>query len=123
MNVVNGMKIMDFKFFSGIRKQYILITTRDTNTTYSVPLDMYKHIMEVAVDLHRERLVLLSPVEYRVGNEISEVVTYFYKINNIVPYFNIPDRIKIEYSVKFPDTEYYCDFITQENISLYAETI
>lgn len=115
--------IKPFKFFSGIRIQYILIITKDTNTTYSIPLDMYKHIMEVAVDLHRERLVLLSPVEYRVGNEISEVITYFYKINNIVPYYNMPDRIVIEYSVKFPDTEYYCDFITQENISLYAETI
>ena len=115
--------INQFKFFSGVRIQYILIITKDTNTTYSIPLDMYGHIMEVAVDLHRERLVLLSPVEYRVGNEIGEVVTYFYKINNIVPYYNMPDRIVIEYSIKFPDTEYYYDFITQENISLYAETI
>ena len=114
---------MDFKFFSGIRKQYILIITKDTNTTYSIPLDMYGQIMKLAVDLHRENLVLFSPISYSVENEIGEGVTYFYKIDNIVPYFNIPDRIKIEYSVKFPDTEYYCDFITQENISLYAETI
>jgi hypothetical protein len=76
--------------------------------------------MEVAVGLHRENMALFSPVEYRVENEIGEVVTYFYKINNILPYFNIPNRIVIEYSVKFPDTEYYCDFSTQENISLYA---
>lgn len=115
--------INQFKFFSGIRIQYILIITRDTNTTYSIPLDMYGQIMKLAVDLHRERLVLFSPISYRVENEIGEGVTYFYKIDNIVPYFNIPDRIKIEYSIKFPDTEYYCDFITQENISLYAETI
>ena len=115
--------IKPFKFFSGIRIQYILIITKDTNTTFSIPLDMYGHIMEVAVDLHRERLVLLSPVEYRVENEIGEGVTYFYKINNVVPYCDDPNRIMIEYSVKFPDTEYYCDFITQENISLYAEII
>ncbi len=81
---------------------------------------MYGHIMEVAVGLHRENMMLFSPVEYRVENEIGEGVTYLYKINNIVPYFNIPNRIGIEYSVKFPDTEYYCDFSTQENISLYA---
>jgi len=81
---------------------------------------MYGHIMEVAVGLHRENMALFSPVEYRVENEIGEGVTYFYNINNIVPYFNIPNRIVIEYSVKFPDTEYYCDFATQENISLYA---
>jgi len=102
-----------FKFFSGTRIQYILIITKDTNTTYSIPLDMYGHIMEVAVDLHRQNMILFSP------NEIGEGVTYFYKINNIVPYFNIPNRIVIEYSVKFPDTEYYCEFTTQENISLY----
>lgn len=114
--------IKPFKFFSGIRIQYILIITNYTNTTYSIPLDMYGHIMEVAVGLHRENMVLFSPIEYRVKNEIGERVTYFYKINNIVPYFNIPNRIVIEYSVKFPDTEYYCDFSTQENISLY-ETI
>jgi hypothetical protein len=108
-----------FKFFSGIRIQYILIITNYTNTTYSIPLDMYGHIMEVAVGLHRENMSLFSPVEYRVENEIGEGVTYFYKINNIEPYFNIPNRIVIEYSVKFPDTEYYCDFATQENISLY----
>jgi hypothetical protein len=81
---------------------------------------MYGQIMEVAVDLHRENMVLFSSVYYRVENEIGEVVTYFYKINNILPYFNIPNRIVIEYSVKFPDTEYYFDFSTQENISLYA---
>jgi hypothetical protein len=81
---------------------------------------MYGHIMEVAVDLHRENMRLFSSVYYRVENEIGEVVTYFYKINNILPYFNIPNRIVIEYSVKFPDTEYYCEFSTQENISLYA---
>jgi hypothetical protein len=109
-----------FKFFSGTRIQYILINTNYTNTTYSIPLDMYGHIMEVAVDLHRENMALFSPVEYRAENEIGEGVTYFYKINNIIPYFNIPNRIVIEYSVKFPDTEYYCDFSTQENISLYA---
>jgi hypothetical protein len=109
-----------FKFFSGTRIQYILINTNYTNTTYSIPLDMYGHIMEVAVDLHRENMTLFSPVGYRVENEIGEGVTYFYKINNILPYFNIPNRIVIEYSVKFPDTEYYCDFSTQENISLYA---
>jgi hypothetical protein len=114
--------IKPFKFFSGTRIQYILIITNSTNTTYSIPLDMYGHIMEVAVGLHRENRMLFSPVEYRVENEIGEEVTYFYKINNIVPYFNIPNRIVIEYSVKFPDTEYYCDFATQENISLY-ETI
>jgi hypothetical protein len=111
-----------FKFFSGKRIQYILIITKDTDTTYSIPLDMYGHIMEVAVGLHRENMTLFSPVEYRVENEIGEGVTYFYMINNIVPYFNITNRIMIEYSVKFPDTEYYCDFTTQENISLY-ETI
>lgn len=115
--------IKQFKFFSGIRIQYILIITKDTNTTYSIPLDMYGHIMEVAVGLYRERLVLFSPVEYRVENEIGEGVSYFYKINNIVPYYNMPDRIVIEYSIKFPDTEYYQDFKTSENISLYAETI
>ena len=114
--------IKPFKFFSGTRIQYILIITNYTNTTYSIPLDMYRHIMEVAVGLHRENWMLFSPVEYRVENEIGEGVTYFYKINSIVPYFNIPNRIVIEYSVKFPDTEYYCDFATQENISLY-ETI
>ena len=114
--------IKPFKFFSGTRIQYILINTNYTNTTYSIPLDMYGHIMEVAVGLHRENMVLFSPVEYRVENEIGEGVTYFYKIDNIVPYFNIPNRIGIEYSVKFPDTEYYCDFSTQENMSLY-ETI
>jgi len=114
--------IKPFKFFSGTRIQYILIITNYTNTTYSIPLDMYGHIMEVAVGLHRENMRLFSPVEYRVENEIGEGVTYFYKINNIVPYFNIPNRIGIEYSVKFPDTEYYCDIATQENISLY-ETI
>ena len=111
--------INQFKFFSGVRIQYILIITKDTNTTFSIPLDMYGHIMEVAVDLHRERLVLLSPVEYRVENEIGEGVTYFYKINNVAQYINIPNRIVIEYSVKFPDTEYYCEFVTVENISLY----
>ena len=111
-----------FKFFSGTRIQYILIITKDTDTTYSIPLDMYGHIMEVAVDLHRQNMILFSPVEYRVQNEIGEGVTYFYMINNIVPYFNIPNRIGIDYSVKFPDTEYYCEFTTQENISLY-ETI
>jgi hypothetical protein len=109
-----------FKFFSGTRIQYILINTNYTNTTYSIPLDMYGHIMEVAVGLHRENMALFSPVEYRAENEIGEGVTYFYKINNIIPYFNIPNRIVIEYSVKFPDTEYYFDFSTQENISLYA---
>ena len=109
-----------FKFFSGTRIQYILINTNYTNATYSIPLDMYGQIMEVAVDLHRENMVLFSSVYYRVENEIGEGVTYFYKINNIVPYINIPNRIVIEYSVKFPDTEYYCDFSTQENISLYA---
>jgi hypothetical protein len=109
-----------FKFFSGTRIQYIPIITNYTNTTYSIPLDMYGHIMEVAVGLHRENMALFSPVEYGVENEIGEGVTYFYKINNILPYFNIPNRIVIEYSVKFPDTEYYCDFSTQENISLYA---
>jgi hypothetical protein len=114
--------IKPFKFFSGTRIQYILINTNYTNTTYSIPLDMYGHIMEVAVGLHRENMTLFSPVEYRVENEIGEGVTYFYKINNIEPYFIIPNRIVIEYSVKFPDTEYYCDFATQENISLY-ETI
>ena len=114
--------IKPFKFFKGTRIQYILINTNYTNTTYSIPLDMYGHIMEVAVGLHRENMRLFSPVEYRVENEIGEGVTYFYKINNILPYFNIPNRIVIEYSVKFPDTEYYCDFSTQENISLY-ETI
>ena len=112
--------IKPFKFFSGTRIQYILIITKDSDTTYSIPLDMYGHIMEVAVGLHRENMMLFSPVEYRVENEIGERVTYFYKINNIVPYFNIPNRIAIEYSVKFPDTEYYCNFVTQENISLYA---
>ena len=112
-----------FKFFSGIRKQYILITTRDTNTTYSIPLDMYGQIMKLAVDLHRENLVLFSPISYRIENEIGVGIDYFYKINNVAQYINIPNRIVIEYSVKFPDTEYYCDFITQENISLYAETI
>jgi hypothetical protein len=111
-----------FKFFSGIRIQYILIITKDTNTTYSIPLDMYGHIIQVAVDLYRENIILFSPVGYSVENEIGERVTYFYKINNIVPYFNIPNRIVIEYSVKFPDTEYYCEFTTQENTSLY-ETI
>ena len=114
--------IKPFKFFSGTRIQYILINTNYTNTTYSIPLDMYGHIMEVAVGLHRENRMLFSPVEYRAENEIGEGVTYFYMINNIVPYFNITNRIMIEYSVKFPDTEYYCDFTTQENISLY-ETI
>jgi len=114
--------IKPFKFFSGTRIQYILIITKDSDTTYSIPLDMYGHIMEVAVGLHRENMTLFSPVEYRVQNEIGEGVTYFYMINNIVPYFNIPNRIVIEYSVKFPDTEYYCEFTTQENISLY-ETI
>jgi hypothetical protein len=109
-----------FKFFSGKRIQYILIIANYTNTTYSIPLDMYGHVMEVAVGLHRENMMLFSPVEYRVENEIGEGVTYFYKINNILPYFNIPNRIVIEYSVKFPDTEYYCEFSTQENISLYA---
>ena len=112
--------IKPFKFFSGTRIQYILIITKDSDTTYSIPLDMYGHIMEVAVGLHRENMMLFSPVEYRVENEIGERVTYFYKINNIIPYFNIPNRIVIEYSVKFPDTEYYCNFVTQENISLYA---
>lgn len=109
-----------FKFFSGVRIQYILIITKDTHTTYSIPLDMYKHIMELSVDLHRESLVLFSPVEYRVENEMGQGVTYFYKIENVVPYFNIPNRIMIEYSIKFPDTEYYCDFITGENMSLHA---
>jgi hypothetical protein len=108
-----------FKFFSGTRTQYILIITKDTDTTYSIPLDMYRHIMEVAVGLYRENMMLFSSVDYRVENEIGEGVSYFYKINNIVPYFNIPNRIVIEYSVKFPDTEYYCEFTTQENISLY----
>jgi len=108
-----------FKFFSGTRIQYILIITKDTDTTYSIPLDMYGRIMKEAVD---ENMILRSPRGYRVENEIGEGVTYFYKINNIVPYFNIPNRIVIEYSVKFPDTEYYCEFTTQENLSLY-ETI
>ena len=114
--------IKSFKFFSGTRIQYILIITKNTNTTYSIPLDMYGHIMEVAVDLYRENMMLFSSVEYGVENEIGEWVTYFYKINNILPYFNIPNRIVIEYSVKFPNTEYYCEFTTQENTSLY-ETI
>jgi hypothetical protein len=108
-----------FKFFLGTRTQYIPIITKDTDTTYSIPLDMYGHIIEVAVDLYRENMILFSPVEYGVENEIGEWVTYFYKINNIVPYFNIPNRIVIEYSVKFPDTEYYCEFTAQENISSY----
>ena len=115
--------INQFKFFSGVRIQYILLITKDTNTTYSIPLDMYGHILELAVDLHRENMVLFSPVEYRVENEIGEGVTYFYKIDNIVPYINMRNRVMIEYSIKFPDTEYYCDFTTQENISLYAETV
>jgi len=51
-----------FKFFSGTRIQYILIITNYTNTTYSIPLDMYGHIMEVAVGLHRENMILFSPV-------------------------------------------------------------
>ena len=115
--------IKPFKFFSGIRIQYVPIITKDTHTTFHIPVDLYGHMIQLAVDLHRNDMNLFSLVDYRVINEIGENVTYFYKIDNIVPYFNIPNRIIIEYRIKFPDTEYYCDFITQENISLYAETI
>ena len=114
-----------FKFLSGVitpTTRYVPIITKDTHTTYHIPIDMYGHILELAVDLHRDNYVLFNPVEYRTENEIGEGVTYFFKIDNVVPYFNIPNRVMIEYCIKFPDTEYYCDFITQENISLH-ETV
>ena len=110
-----------FKFLSGVKIQYIPIITKDTNTTYHIPIDMYGHILEVGVDLYRNNMALFSPVEYRVENEIGVGVTYFYKIDNVAPYFNeTTNRVMIEYSIKFPDTEYYCEFITQENLSLYV---
>ena len=40
-------------------------------------------------------------------------------IKGYTPYLNIPERIVIKYSIKFPDTEYYCNFITTERISLH----
>lgn len=113
-----------FKFFSSDKIQYVPIITKDTYTTYRIPIDLYRHMSQLAVDLHRNNMSLFGPVEYRVINEIGENVTYFYKIDNVAPYFdNTTNRIMIEYSIKFPDTEYYCNFITQENLSLYAETL
>ena len=118
--------INPFKFLSGVKTQYVPlfvpIITTDTDTTYHIPIDMYGHILELAVDLHRENMALFSPVEYRTINEIGEEVSYLYKIDNIRPYFNLPNRIVIEYSIRFPDTEYYCNFITTENVSLH-ETV
>jgi hypothetical protein len=119
MNVVNGMKMNKFKFFSGIRIQYILITTRDTNTTYSIPLDMYGHILQLGVDLYRNNLALFDYFEYRIENEIGVGITYLYKVDFVTSNSMSPDRIRIEYSIRFPGTEYYCEFVTEENISLY----
>ena len=109
-----------FKFFSGTKLHYVPIQTNDTNTTYHIPIDLYGHILELAVDLHRENMVLFSPVEYRIENEIGLGVSYFYKIDEIKQYLNIPNRIIIYYGIKFPDTEYYYNFITSENINLYV---
>lgn len=109
-----------FKFFSGTEIHYVPIQTNDTNTTYHIPLDLYGHMSQLAVDLHRNNMALFGPVEYRGINEIGEYVTYFYKIDNVAPYFNnTTNRIIIYYSIRFPDTEYYCNFITSENINLY----
>ena len=113
-----------FKFLSSDKIQYVPIITKDTHTTYHIPVDLYGHMSQLAVDLHRNNMALFGPVEYRGINEINEYVTYFYKIDNVAPYFdNTTNRIMIEYSIKFPDTEFYCNFITQENLSLYAETL
>ena len=98
--------IKPFKFFSGTRIQYILIITKDSDTTYSIPLDMYGHIMEVAVGLHRENMMLFSPVEYRVENEIGERVTYFYKINNIIFAYEFVDNADISNMIHYNEDNF-----------------
>lgn len=111
-----------FKFLSGAKIRYVPIITSDTHTTYHIPIDMYGQILQLGVDLHRTNLALFSAVNYDVENEIGVGISYLYKIDRVIPYFNIGNRISIEYSIRFPDTEYYCNFITTENTSLH-ETI
>lgn len=105
-----------FKFFSRIEMQCIPLMTRDTDTTYHIPIDMYGHILQLAVDLHSENMTIASPVEYRAINEIGEEVTYLYKIENITLHSIRPNRIMIEYNIKFPDHQFYCNFVTTERI-------
>lgn len=112
----------DFKFFSIKDYQevrFVPVMTHDTNTTYHIPLDLYGNILRVGFDLYTENMSLFSPVEFNITNEIGEQVTYYYKITDVYQFSYNPVRIRIKYSIKFPDTEYYCNFITTERISLH----
>lgn len=115
--------IKQFKFFLGETKkstQFVPVMTCDTDTTYHIPIDLYGRILELAVDLYRENMALFSLIEFNLIDAVNNVgITYYYKIDNITPYLNIPDRIVIEYSIKFPDMEYFCNFKTTERISLH----
>lgn len=95
------------------------IITKETQETYHIPIDLYRSINQLGVDLYRENMVLFSPIEFNLSADYGEQITYLYKIDNITPYFNMPDRIVIEYSIKFPATQEYCEFLTSERLSLY----
>lgn len=112
--------IKPFKFLIGRTHKtlYVPIMTRDHNTTFHIPLELYGKILELGVDLYRENMALLSPIEFNLIDPVDNVgITYYYKITNIRQTSFNPDRITIEYSVKFPDTLYFYDFKTIERIS------
>lgn len=115
-----------FKFLSENKKtpiQYVPIITYDTFTTYQIPLQLYGRILTTGVDLYTENMTLFSPIEFNLIDPVDNVgITYYYKITNIRQTSYNPVRITIDYSIKFPDTEYFCNFHTTERLFL-NETI
>lgn len=108
-----------FKFFSGLyyRTRFVPVLTWDTNTTYHIPLEIYGNVLTIGIDsynLYRNLREDFPINNYTVVNEMNVGVMYQYRLKKVEEI--TANHVRIYYQVRFPDSEYYCNFKTTERI-------
>jgi hypothetical protein len=117
--------LKEFKFFSEHNNitQFMQITTYDTHMAYLVPMDLYGNVLELAVNLYNSNEnvsedTLIRIIEGRqpfpihnhiIVNEVGAGVMYQYKLASVEELVG-GTRIMILYCVRFPDSEFFCNF-------------
>lgn len=118
-----------FKFFTETTyptTQFAQVTTWDTNITYNIPLDIIANVLRIGFTNYEsnrigEDYIIIN--NHIVGNEMGIGVMYQYKITDVINMNFIGNngnritRIRIDYSVKFPDEEEYYNFRTIQRIN------
>jgi hypothetical protein len=118
-----------FKFLTNTTHpttQFAEVRTWDTNTTYNIPLDIISDVLTIGLEHHESNWLFRNGGvflhNHTVVNEMGIGAMYQYKITDVINMNFIGNngetinRIRIDFSVRFPDEEEYYNFRTIQRL-------